>query len=185
MGRSSNRVQGRDETDVPESRHRFRRSFGSWVRCTVTSMNRIVLALLSAAVLAGVLTGCSASPLAETPSPSPSPTEAAVSGPLPVESLAAIADTRWTGVDSDGDRVTFKFNEDGTASFSSYGQKYSYPEDLWSVRDNTITWNATFGNQFGVVTYVGTLDADTQVIGATSTSTTGRTGTIELEQPVR
>lgn len=118
--------------------------------------------------------------------PTPTPTQSAAAGPEPVESLDALADTRWIGTDSEGDQITFGFESDGQLTFTSFGEKYSHETDRWFIEGDSIVWDATFGGPYGTCRYTGTLDLQSQVISASDVCSTGvESTTIELRQPVR
>jgi hypothetical protein len=150
-------------------------------------------ALVAALVVALTATACSSTPAppgATTPplSSTPASDEASASptaDALPrVETLADLAGTRWGGRDSEGDSVTFDFEEGGQLTYFSFGERYSREGDTWSVDGDTLTWLVTFGGPYGTCTYVGALDAVAQMISApyTCSASDAPSGTIELEQ---
>ncbi len=144
------------------------------------SLNRLAPPFVTIALL---LAGCSApaAPLAATSSP---PVEVQSTVPA-LQSLADLGDTRWLVDDSQGDRTTVRFNADGTVSYTSYGQSFDYPEDIWTVDGDTVTFQITYGARFGVTTNVAVFDAETQLLTGTWTSTVNESGTFEAKQPVR
>jgi hypothetical protein len=142
--------------------------------------------LLAIAVLAiGLaLSGCAASPSAETPNDTETlePSEPAAPTATPLASLEELAGTKWIGTDSDGDKLTIEFTQDGTLTPVGMRDVPPIPNG-WSVDGDTVTFLVDFGAG-GLGTYVGVFDPATQRIQVDWTTDQGRVGTIDLGQSI-
>jgi hypothetical protein len=109
-----------------------------------------VLGLLAAFTLAG----CS---LLSPPAPV---TPAAPETPAaPAITAADLADTTWTGTDSEGTPTTFTFHAGdetgGSTAVSFTGNPYDDPGDTWALSGSTLTITIYHVESVGDATYVG------------------------------
>ncbi len=98
-------------------------------------------------------------------------------------SLAELAGTEWTGLDDTyNDRITFIFGADGSLSYRNSAGTFAEPGDTWTVVDDVLTFQASYGGPFGVGSHTGTYDASTGQLTVEYTTTTNRASTIVLSQ---
>ena len=141
---------------------------------------------LAAAFVIVVLSlgGCSSavpvgeSNVAESPSSSASAVE-----PSFIASLDELPGTEWTGLDeSFNDRVTFIFNADGSLAYRTGEGSFAEAGDTWRVEGGVLTFQATYGERFGVGTHTGTYDPASGVLSVDYTTTTNRSSSYKLSK---
>ncbi len=100
-----------------------------------------------------------------------------------MQSLADLAGTEWSGLDDEyNDRVTFIFATDGTVSYRNTGGTFADPADTWTVVDDLLTFQVTYGGPFGVGDHTGTYDAMSGVLTVEYVTTTNRASFYSLTQ---
>ncbi len=142
-------------------------------------MNCRILLVGTLLGVGAMLTGCAG---VATPEPTSVVSESTAPTQPPVSGLAEIADTAWTGTDSDGDPNIFTFNEDASVSTTQMGEITTGINDIWSVDGDVLTYTIDYGADVGIATYIATFDAAAQVLSAEFTTTTGRSGSVDLQR---
>ena len=150
-------------------------------------MNRTRLVPVAVAIGAVLLLGgCSAPVTTESDA---TDTEVADTAPAPaaeevfMASLDDIADTQWSGLDDTfRDRVTFFFNADGSVSYRTVEDTYTYEGDTWAVDGDVLTFQATYGGDFGAAAHVGLYDPETGELTVEYTTLNNRSSSYTLRQ---
>ncbi len=142
-----------------------------------------VAAVIGALLLLG---GCSAP---EAPEAEPTDVEVTDSAPAPaadevfMTSLDELAGSQWSGLDDTfRDRVTFFFNADGTVSYRTVEGTYTYEGDTWAVEGDVLTFQATYGGEFGEAAHVGSYDPETGELTVEYTTANNRNSSYTLRQ---
>lgn len=111
-----------------------------------------MLGAAAAAVLALSLASCSA--LLPGSEPGTGRDGSIVPTPeTPVGEATELIDTRWAGVDSDGDEWDLHFQQDGTIGLGLNGDSFDDASDTWRLTGGTLTVVVSFDD--GVATMTG------------------------------
>lgn len=117
------------------------------------SRRKIFRCSVATLVLTVGLSGCAGpTPVAVTPSSSPPVTEL-------YPTLEDFFDTRWAGVDDEGEPTTFEFHADRTVAIQVGGSVQDDSRDSWRIdNDDTLTIIDRSEGTVAPIVYVGTTD---------------------------
>ncbi len=117
----------------------------------MNSLHRLSLPVIGV-LAAVVLSGCSLISPPTTPVDPGTSTEAPAT---PTVTEADLADTTWTGTDSEGTDTIFTFHDGGSTAVSFSGNAYDDPGDTWALDGSTLTITIYNVEGVGDATYVG------------------------------